>query len=85
MIKELGSHNPDGSLLLAEKYNTSFIDEGVEYGASSINVTWEKSDFLVEFQIRQPNDPPTICRILPPKHFISIIGKGIRQHRLKSI
>ena len=33
-IKDLGNHNQDLSLMLTKKYNTSFIDDGVEYGAS---------------------------------------------------
>ncbi len=58
-LKELGSLNRGSSLLLADKYNHSFIGDGVENFASSIDVNPKKTDFFIEFQIKQPDGPPT--------------------------
>ena len=38
-MKELGTHNQDQSLLLADKYKTSSIGDGVEYDSAAINAT----------------------------------------------
>ena len=84
-LKELGSLNHGSSLLLADKYNHSFIGDGVENVVPSINANPEKTDFFIEFQIKQPDGPPTDCKILPPKYLISIFRKDKRQHELKSI
>ena len=49
-IKELGSHNQGSSLLFTDKFNTSFIGDGVENVAPSIDVNWEKTDFSLIFR-----------------------------------
>ena len=76
-LRELGSLNHGSSLLLADKYNDSFIGDGVENVAPSIDANLEKTDFFIEFQIEQPDGPPTHCKILPPKYILSIevVGK----------
>lgn len=85
-LKELGSLNRGSSLLLPDKYNHSFIGDGVENVAPSTNANPEKTDFFIEFQIEQPDGgPPTECQILPPKFFISIFGIGRKQNEVRSI
>ena len=84
-LKESGSLHRGRSLLLGEKYNHPFIGDGVENVAPSIDANPEKTDFYIEFQIEQPDGPPTHCKILPPKYILSIFGAGKRQHELRPI
>ena len=73
--KESLTHNQHPSLLLAQTLNNSLIGYDGLDGCGSIDNTAEKSCFI-EFRIQQPDGSFTKCRVLPPKDFISILGKA---------
>ncbi len=73
--KAISTHNQQPSPLLGETLNNSLIGEDVMDIFSSIENTAEKACFI-EFLIQQPDVSFTKCRVLPPKDFISILGKA---------
>ena len=84
-IKEIETLNQCHIFLMADKYMTPSIDDGVECGSTSNKIILLKSDLLVKFQIQQPDGLSTTCRIPPPKDFMSMFGKGKNKYELMSI
>lgn len=83
-VREGALHNSQRPLLLTEKYRQSSMSDGVDASLIQVDVPSTKSVYI-EFEIIQPDGEGLVCRILPPKDFMTVFGKGKRLSEPKYI